>query len=516
MFIPVRTTDDIIKLLRDDIRNLYSGLNVVDHAVAYDIGLRPAGVIGEKLFFLADFVDRTRSLTGISEILQDDNYRNLIMINLELANMEAVDTLLDRLLEGLVGNWRVTRNPALKARVPVRFYGTSNAALTVPVGKRGTTRGSNPIVFLTVGSTIAATPTYDASKGMYYVEVMCEAQVAGISGMVAADRITILLDTIAGVSQISNPIPSYGGADAESDQALISRASTVWRSWSLDTKGGLESWVEEQPGVEDGYVAKPSDPLTSRTGYTAPVDLFVSVNSNPVQVTDQIPVMDAQALARIAIANNEARAYPPTTGASFDYYMNLNPVISVQSVSSTTVSAVTFTTTLDSTSPVSGSPRSRSFVTITTTGVPSGDTLFITYTYDSRILSLQNTLDSPDYDLMSTDTLIRKGQVMYVNITGDVRAISGGTYPTLATVKTNIEGDLTKLLSGGRATTNIYYDDYKLGQQLDRSDLLRTALNVEGVDRIDTWTVNVSGTPVTTIFNPQNSEYLRLGSMTWL
>lgn len=531
MAITVRDRDEILTKLRSDIQNLNTNINLGDHSVAYDIALYPASTLGADLWLLADFIARSRSTNGIISMIDDLNYKEQLRELFQFDQITEVEDLISSLLEALVGNWGITRKEAVKARVPVRFYSSTNSPITVQDGKRISTRGQNPITFVVQGGVVSGTPSFETARGLYFVEVMCEAETAGASGLVGEGTITVLIDNVSGVVQVRNPIASFGGADAENDLDLAARAGDAWQSWSLDTVGGLRAFFTGQPTVDDAYVAKPGDPLVGRNPQGAPTDVFIEAPQDPVAetdvfvLTDTIPLTvqesallgDMFAIGNAILDGPQGIVYPPTTSVTVDHFLNRQPIVGVSSISGDTAGDLSFTLFEDTTLAFSGSTRSRSFVRITIPGVAvTSETITINYTYDSAILALQNTIDSPDNDLISQDILVRGDNTLYVNITGDVVTFQGDEFPATSAIQATIESDLNVFFRGGRASTDKQYSRFGLGDSLDRSDTLAVALVVDGVDRIDTWTVNVSGTTIETTFAPQNSEAFRLGTITWV
>ncbi len=528
MSIPIKTRDEILRELRSSIEGLGTNLNLADHSVPYDISLFPASVLGEELWLLADFVSRVRSTVDIIAMIGDTDYKLKLMALFQYDRIDQVEDLISDLLDALVGNWNVTRNVARKARVPVRFYSSSNSVVTVVHGARVSTRGQNQVVFKVLGGVTNGTPTYDSDRNLYYIELMCEAEIAGVNGNVGAGTISVKVDNISGVVQVRNPIASFNGSDAESDLDLATRAPTAWSAWSLDTVGGIEAFFKGQPSVDDAYVAKPGNPLVGRNPRGAPVDIFVSQDSDSVVNTDvfissrSMPVVgNEQALLQDLFAQNNSLSttaalytFPPTTSATIVYYPNIQPVLSVLSVSGTTSGNITFTIHLDTTHGFSGSTRSRTYIEMT---IPGGatisETISIQYTYDASMVALQNTIDMPENNLISQDLLVRAGKEVSVNITGETVVFQGYT---ASGVQATIVSNLTKLLGSGKASTGKIYSRYRLGQRVDYSDLLAVALAVEGVDRIDTWIVEIHGTSFTSTYLFINSEYARIGTVTWL
>jgi len=385
---------------------------------------------------------------------------------------------------------------------------------------------------------------------MYYVEVNVGAVASGATGNVGTGAITVLTDAIANISLCKNPIPTYGGGDEESDLDLATRAQSAWTAWTLDTYGGMESFFEVQPIVKDAYVSGPGDPLMRRNRQGASLDVFVEVPPDPLPAIDVFvsteaipaqttePLMMASAFVQnnvlmdgMSYTGNTASlnliappaaappvqiTYPPSTATAFRYYFNHQPVISVQAVSGSVSGNFTYTFNTDVSATYSGSTRARSYIDITASGVTStGETITIIYTYDANIVGLQNTINAPENNLISQDVLVRAGAPVYVNVTGSVVSTDAAVYP-VSGIQETIEADLLMLFNGGTASTDKVYSSYGLGERVDRSDLLFAALSVEGVDRIDRWTTEAYSAQFSSNFTPQNSEYARLGTVTWL
>jgi len=522
MGLPIKTSTTILTALRQGMVDLNSLINWADHSVAWDISLKPASEIGADLWMLADFVTRVRSLNGISEIINDSSYKESLRVLFEYDTITQVEDLISSLLDDLVGNWGVTRRSAQTARVPVRFYAASNAAVTLDSGLRVSTRGTTPQYYQTLTGVTGATPAYEAAKALYYVELMCGAETGGSAGNVAADRVTVLVDSFDGIIQCSNPIASFDGADAESDASLIARAQIKWQAWSINTRGGLEAFFKAQPTVDDAYVAGPNDPLLTRTSDKSPVDIFISAPTRAVQETDSLPMSTGfmqDRIQRKLDPSGEALpiVWPPTTGATFRYYLTKNPVISVDQVSGTTSGTMTFTESLDTDSDVTGSTRGRSYVEIAISGTSVlTETVQVTYTYDATILSLQNTINSPDYDLLTSDPLVRRGQSVGIDITVEITVFTGDDYPSASAVKKTVEADLLKMFAGGTTSAGRVFSAYQLGQRVDKSDIQLVIAEVTGVDRIVQLQTSLRGTEFTVSVTPRNSEYARIGTISWL
>jgi uncharacterized phage protein gp47/JayE len=138
----------------------------------------------------------------------------------------------------------ITPKPALKATGQVTFTGTDGTV--IPIGTRVSTDDIESIYFVT---TAEGTIT-DGS-----VTVAAEAETAGASGNVAAGKITLVVGDLAGVTSVTNNSPFDGGADEESDEALLQRyLDRVRKPITSGNANQYRQWALEVAGVGDAKV----------------------------------------------------------------------------------------------------------------------------------------------------------------------------------------------------------------------------------------------------------------------
>lgn len=109
----------------------------------------------------------------------------------------------------------VSRQPATYATVILRFSGIPLSA--IPSGTQAET--AQHVVFETVIDAVIG------SQG--YVDVMARCIEAGTIGLVASNMITTIKTPIEGVDEVTNPSPSSGGRNIESDYELVERYSNL-------------------------------------------------------------------------------------------------------------------------------------------------------------------------------------------------------------------------------------------------------------------------------------------------
>ena len=167
---------------------------------------------------------------------------------------------------------------------------------------------------------------YDLAPGTASASVPVSAQVPGLSGNVQADTITILASAVPGIDEVSNPAPTVGGLDAETDDAFrarfrqylasLSRATVKAAEYAIATvQQGLHYVIQEnvdsngnrRPGnfivvVDDG-TGHPSQALMSVVA--SAVDRYRPVGST---FSVQAPtIISANIALNIAIAQGTSR-----------------------------------------------------------------------------------------------------------------------------------------------------------------------------------------------------------------
>jgi uncharacterized phage protein gp47/JayE len=155
------------------------------------------------------------------------------------------DTTEGEWLDKRVAEMGLTRKPAVKATGQVTFTGTDGTV--IPAGTRLVTGGAEPIYFVT---------TADATITGGTATVNSEAEEGGTKGNVAAGEITALaLGNLFGVVSVTNSAPFDGGADEESDEALLARyLDRVRKPATSGNANQYRQWALEIAGVGDAKV----------------------------------------------------------------------------------------------------------------------------------------------------------------------------------------------------------------------------------------------------------------------
>lgn len=152
-------------------------------------------------------------------------------------------------LDDFVRLFGFTRLGARRATGIITFERTTPAGMPflIPANTQIATESAPSIVFVTVTPAVMG-------EGDTSVSVPAQALVAGASGNVPANSVRRPLMSIAGVTNVTNPVPFEGGVDAESDAALRQRFKrTLFRSLA-GTEAMYLGTALEDPNVSQANV----------------------------------------------------------------------------------------------------------------------------------------------------------------------------------------------------------------------------------------------------------------------
>jgi len=154
-------------------------------------------------------------------------------------------TTFDEYLDLKVGEYGLTRRPAVKANGSAQFLGTTGTV--IPAGTQ----------VATAADAVTATPSilYETK-----VQVVIDSEGAALASIIAvepgkqgnvpAGAITIITTPIAGITNVTNVADLLGGADPELDESLLNRFYTKVRNpGTSGNKANYIQWALEIPGV---------------------------------------------------------------------------------------------------------------------------------------------------------------------------------------------------------------------------------------------------------------------------
>lgn len=394
-------------------------------------------------------------ITPISQVL-GNFYTEVDRVSDSQSPLTAEDEDLVRLGE----NFMVFRRGATKSRGSVKFFTPTlpTSDITIPIGTVVATRAnSNRQVyrFLTVQTGVIysayAANYYNSDTGNYEITVGVESEREGEEFNVSAGTVKTLIDSISGISGVTNDSAMTGGSDEESISSVKDRILAKLTGTYVGTSNGYYTNITEVTGVEDVLVVG-SESANMTRKYAGGVDIYVK-GIIPTEVTET------------HIINSSV---PP------DLVVNRQPVLDSYegTIVSSTLGALVYGTDWEwskDTGVLANSVNALDKIHWLTSSTDLG-TITVTYSFNSLIRDVQNFVESASQKTISADVLAKWSSPLSVNVEYRIRVLSG--YSS-ATVSTNTETAVTNLLSG-----------YTLGQEVQQSDIISTINAVAGVDDV--------------------------------
>ncbi len=379
-----------------------------------------------------------------------------------LQNNQSLATTTGKDLDLIAKNYNVTRRPATYATGQVTFYATDfSADIFIPINTIVSTRGNNvtpPITFLTTqsaGMSLSNKAIYfDSTALRYQVKANVISASPGIGSNVDAQIVNQLVSAVSGIQGVVNDNPILGGTDQETDVSVQQRCLQSFVSSSVGTLYGYSKLITDNFNeVLDVNAIGPFDQGAIRTDGVDVLTLLseATVSGNELQVTEAFvyntgdpgytpvnrPVLSIDAIDGTALG--VLRAFIPYPNPSPDF----------QFIKDTTGAYATSIQSADKMVWLSGiKPDTAS-------------TVYITYTYNKEVQTLQNFMNEDQNKVVGANVLIKTGFVANLTLSLTVVLFSTAD-PTLARAK--VTNAITQ-----------YLDTFSFGQSLEMSDLLLVA-----------------------------------------
>lgn len=145
-------------------------------------------------------------------------------------------------LDHLGNNYSVKRNVAAAATVELQFTGTPGYKIDIEQMDQPIFATDNDVEFELIEDV-----TLD-SAGVGVGEAVCTED--GVTGNVPANTIVVMVDRIADVTAVTNPVQSGGGADQEVDSSYRQRIHLSMEAQPGPTYYGLYTALYALPGVD--------------------------------------------------------------------------------------------------------------------------------------------------------------------------------------------------------------------------------------------------------------------------
>lgn len=295
--LPVVSKDSLTRDMISAIYRAQPSVSVQAGSVIRDIVVDPVVSEMERARFLLDFSYRSSSFLGLLQIddplnegrslaVEDSQYKTALKSALFLGDDSAVQNLIDSAFEKLASNFGIERRLSSQASGEVEFYTTTppTFSFSIPSGTRVSGSGVSFYTTTSVSIPLAdASRYYNPVTKRYSVRAPILAITGGLSGNLTSGKINT--GAPLGLS-VTNPSPTFGGDDTETNFELTTRALGALNSLDGGTKGGYERLSRSVAGVLDSYVVDASSDFMKRDeGLGGKVDVWVKGESL-ARVTD--------------------------------------------------------------------------------------------------------------------------------------------------------------------------------------------------------------------------------------
>ena len=357
----------------------------------------------------------------------------------------------------LAENLQLERKAAVRATGTITFYNRTGATATIPAGtlissKPGAEVGAQQ--FVTLQTVIISDPgSFNADSGQWESIAPMRALVGGSQANVDADAISVMITPIENVAGCFNENTITTGEDQETIFSLTRRVKSVLMGNNVGTKDGYYEQVMSDINVTDALIIEAGSEYATRATFGA-VDI----------------------LMRGGVATQAIDEFIYHTGSEYHIF-TYQPVHlftvsgSFTAIGSATGNLVegTHYVIVKDTSVYAGSVQGRDrFYYIG--GLTDGETITITYTYNSLITTLQAAVEGDSAKIVCADVLIKEAKVRLIDITATIELFAGYD---VTDVTTRVETVVTNALNS-----------YLIGQEVQQSDLIALIAAVEGVDDI--------------------------------
>jgi hypothetical protein len=277
---------------------------------------------------------------------------------------------------------------------------------------------------------------YNATTKAYELTVNIEAQAVGPDYDVAAYSIRNMMTPVQGFDAVENRIPASGGVLAEDPTTTLNRVQAALAGTTPDSAGGVASDVRDFDTANVGDVAIVFS--KDRTLFTRPINR---------------PAMDAYVIGLISTATTQSFT---AVGGEQAIVLTSVPVLSVDAVT-VNGTPVGYAFVSDTSTDYGGSASAGDFVMLDAP-VLAHDVVFVSYSYNSLIASLQsqlfNNLDRP----FATNVLARQSRKVLVQIVLDVAVL-----PSFDLTRTSnaLQGAIYAIVQPGQFVDELSPSDFR-------------------------------------------------------
>jgi hypothetical protein len=430
-------------------------------------------------------------ITPFSRVCERQNNRLVYLSN--LISLKYVDKVRIEDLDEFLYNEGMVRWVGARAVTTVTFSRAQppSTDILVPVNMPLATptdpQTGQSVVFRTVETktmyAAAASSYYNADTERYELEVSVASVATGENVDVGAYSITVMRRPISGFDEVFNKYATNSGKGLETNSEAATRYLLHVKGSQLSTSAGVErALVDNFSAVEDVYVVfGTNEYLTRERDDAGAVDVWIK-GSTPVETSytvaypgiDTLIPVDKQPLIEVVTVFDGVTYY--TEGTDFEVVTGETEY----SYSNLGTDGIKF---------------------ITGGTVPTiGDSLVITYRYNSLINILAAYYTQPEYYTMGMDKLFRWAQPKYLEIDVSLTVDAGNP----DTIANNV-----------RNAIQTYVNGLDLGEDVEEFDLDREVGKLFGVDNLVWNQLSIQGgTGVSDIeVSPQEYGFIETGSL---
>lgn len=270
------TEDYILKVQKKE-----PTLSLIPGSTVREIHIEPFSNEVQKVYFLQDFVHRSKSFaalmaiddpgyTGTSVAVANSAYKQNLRTALSTADDAAVQSLIDNAFDSLAENYGETREGRKPATVVQTYYtkvrptqnkivaqGAAVSSSTIPGAPRFISKGQTTMF------AAAADSYYNNETKSYEIQVQMVAESSGSSGNVPAGALDTVVSGANGLST-KNDVRAENGRESESNLSLAERCMNKLSSLDSGTIGGYQRTAISVAGLHNSKIVRSGSPLMMR------------------------------------------------------------------------------------------------------------------------------------------------------------------------------------------------------------------------------------------------------------
>jgi uncharacterized phage protein gp47/JayE len=391
-----------------------------------------------------------QTLDVIAATLEDSDELDNLALQLDEERV-TIENRLRGAIDDTAANFGLVRRSAASSRGTVLVFRASPVVnpITIPAGKK--------FFAPTLEQDYAASETvqitamnFDDDLNKYVFAVPVTSVEAGVATIASIGQISQIQESIPDIEGVTNTEPVTGGRDEESDRSLIARTKTALSASNIGTKSGYRLLLLDLDNIKDASVVGAGDVLMTRdAGDGGSVDIYIA---------DAIPVQTSE-VATLGV--NLVDLSGVGTGP-WIFTPSRQPLIDDISLVTPTAVAIQKDQTA-----FAGSIQAKDAIEFSS----NVDTQTITYFVNDNVNETQVYIDDPSRKILGADILIKEAVTVPVNIIFKISVLPGFAK---SVVQAEVQSAVVQFLSA-----------LGIGQSLEQSDIVKVAVNIPGVNRID-------------------------------